>query len=96
MPGRGRILLAGEAGGFMSPTSGEGISYALNTGRLAGEAVASSGPVDALSAFTTSSGPVASNIARKLAWLPFMESRAGKYLAGFVPTPIVSRVTKGL
>ena len=34
--GHGRVLLAGEAGGFMSPTSGEGISYALNTGRLGG------------------------------------------------------------
>ena len=37
VPGAGRVLLAGEAGGFMSPTSGEGISYALNTGRLAGQ-----------------------------------------------------------
>jgi len=36
VPGAGRVLLAGEAGGFMSPTSGEGISYALNSGALAG------------------------------------------------------------
>ncbi len=42
--GDGRVLLAGEAGGFMSPSSGEGISYALNTGRLAGTAVAEGGP----------------------------------------------------
>lgn len=94
--GRGRVLLAGEAGGFMSPTSGEGISYALNTGRLAGRAVAASSPDDALSAYTAASKHVAANITRKLKWLPFMESRTGKYLAGFVPTPLVSRVTKGL
>ncbi len=96
VPGHGRVLLAGEAGGFMSPTSGEGISYALNTGMLAGQAVASNGPGLALAAYTASSGHIATNIARKLKWLPFMESRAGKYLAGFVPTPLVSQVTKGL
>lgn len=96
VPGKGRVLLCGEAGGFMSPTSGEGISYALNTGRLAGQAVATNHPGDALAAFTDSSAHVAGNIRRKLKWLPFMESRTGKYLAGFVPTGIVSTVTKGL
>ncbi len=94
--GDGRVLLAGEAGGFMSPTSGEGISYALNTGRLAGLAVARSAPSDALAVYEAETRHVAANITRKLKWLPFMESRPGKYLAGFVPTPIVSRVTKGL
>ena len=94
--GSGRVLLAGEAGGFMSPTSGEGISYALNTGRLAGQAIADGTPLNAISRYSSSSSPVARNIARKLRWLPFMESRPGKYLAGFVPTPIVSRITRGL
>ncbi len=96
MRGEGRVLLAGEAGGFMSPSSGEGISYALNTGWLAGTAVAESFGVAALAAYEASSRHVTENIRRKLKWLPFMESRAGKYLAGFVPTPIVSRITKGL
>jgi flavin-dependent dehydrogenase len=96
MQGRGRVLLAGEAGGFMSPTSGEGISYALNSGRLAGVAVAENGNGKALEAYRTSSDHISRNVSRKLKWLPFMQSRAGKYLAGFVPTPIVSRVTKGL
>ncbi len=94
--GKGRVLLAGEAGGFMSPTSGEGISYALNTGRLAGRAIASANGSGALDLYTRASDDVANNIRRKLKWLPFMESRAGKYVAGFVPTPIVSKVTKGL
>lgn len=96
LSGRGRVLLAGEAGGFMSPTSGEGISYALNTGRLAGLAVAGNAPAQALSAYSESTAHIAGNIRRKLNWLPFMESRAGKYLAGFVPTALVSQVTKGL
>jgi flavin-dependent dehydrogenase len=94
--GKGRVLLAGEAGGFMSPTSGEGISYALNSGRLAGKAVAENPATAALSAYETATAPIAGNIKRKLGWLPFMESRTGKYLAGFVPTPIVSRITRGL
>lgn len=38
--GYGRVLLAGEAGGIMSPSSGEGISFAMNSGKLAGRAVA--------------------------------------------------------
>ncbi len=96
VPGHGRVLLCGEAGGFMSPTSGEGISYALNTGRLAGLAVASGGPLGALDTYADSTAHIAGNIRRKLKWLPFMESRAGKYLAGFVPTSLVSSVTKGL
>lgn len=96
VPGRGRVLLAGEAGGFMSPTSGEGISYAMNSGRLAGRAIAENNPADALDAYVAGASPIAGNIRRKLRWLPFMESRAGKYLAGFVPTPMVSKVTKGL
>lgn len=96
VPGSGRVLLAGEAGGFMSPTSGEGISYAVNSGRAAGLAVAGSDAREALQAYTQGVAPIAANIARKLRWLPFIESRAGKYFAGFVPAPIVSRVTEGL
>jgi flavin-dependent dehydrogenase len=94
--GDGRVLLAGEAGGFMSPSSGEGISYALNTGRLAGTAIAENGSAKALGAYREATAHICKNVARKLRWLPFMESRAGKYLAGFVPTPIVSKITKGL
>ena len=92
----GRVLLAGEAGGFMSPTSGEGISYALNSGRLAGQAIADGTGANSLARYRSAIDPIARNVARKLKWLPFMESRAGKYLAGFVPAPVVSRITKGL
>ena len=90
------MLLAGEAGGFMSPTSGEGISYAINSGRAAGMAIAAGNASGALEAYGRDVEPIVANIARKLRWLPVMESRAGKYLAGFVPAPIVSKVTEGL
>jgi geranylgeranyl reductase family protein len=38
---RGRVLLAGDAAGLVDPITAEGISYALSSGRLAAEAVAS-------------------------------------------------------
>lgn len=38
--GRGNVLLAGDAGSFIDPITGEGIYYALKTGRYAAEAVA--------------------------------------------------------
>jgi geranylgeranyl reductase family protein len=43
---RGRVLVAGDAAGLLEPWSREGISYALRSGRLAGEAVAA-GDLDA-------------------------------------------------
>jgi len=96
VPGMGRVLLAGEAGGFMSPSSGEGISYALRSGIEAGRAIAGGSADDALGAYSVAVAPMRADTARRLRWLPLMESRAGKYLAGFVPTSIVSRITQGL
>ena len=37
-PGRGRVLLAGDAASLINPLSGEGIYYALASGRLAAQA----------------------------------------------------------
>ncbi len=96
VPGVGQVLLAGEAGGFMSPSSGEGISYAVNSGRRAGMAVASGEPSQALDTYTALTADIRSNLSRKLRWLPVMESNLGKMVAGFVPTSIVSAVTQGL
>jgi digeranylgeranylglycerophospholipid reductase len=39
-PCRGRVLLAGDAGGFVFPGTGEGIRYAILSGRAAGHAAA--------------------------------------------------------
>ncbi len=94
VPGRGRVLLAGEAGGFMSPTSGEGISYALNSGVAAGEAVAAATPTEALEAYRDSVEDIAANIRRKLRLLPLLESSWGKYFARYVPSSLVSKFTE--
>ncbi len=96
VPGVGRVLLAGEAGGFMSPTSGEGISYAVRSGILAGRTIAQGSANEALGSYTTFSAPLRRDIVRRLRWLPFMESRVGKYIGGLTPTWVVSRITEGL
>jgi flavin-dependent dehydrogenase len=96
VPGSGRVLLAGEAGGFMSPTSGEGISYAVRSGILAGRAIAVSGPADALATYVERTARLRGDIARRLRWLPLMESRAGKYVGGLTPAWLVSRITEDL
>lgn len=38
VPGRGRILLAGDAAGLVDPITGEGIAHALHSGELAAQA----------------------------------------------------------
>lgn len=40
VPGRGAVMLAGDAAGLVDPVTGEGIAYALASGRMAGEAAA--------------------------------------------------------
>jgi flavin-dependent dehydrogenase len=42
-PGRGRVLLAGDAGGFVNGVTAEGIYYAMVTGDLAAQTVLGSG-----------------------------------------------------
>ncbi|BCB85213.1 geranylgeranyl reductase family protein [Phytohabitans suffuscus] len=44
-PGRGRMVLAGDALSLINPFTGEGIFYAVLSGTLAGEAAAAGGPV---------------------------------------------------
>ncbi|MEU8385865.1 NAD(P)/FAD-dependent oxidoreductase [Streptosporangium sp. NPDC048865] len=49
-PGSGRVMLAGDAAGLINPLTGEGIFYALLSGRLAGEAAVRA-PGDPLPAY---------------------------------------------
>ena len=97
VPGDGRVLLAGEAGGFMSPTLGRGHLLRAQhrppgrhrdrrgrTRRGPRRLPQADAPTSRATSRASCSGC--------RSW-----SRApGKYLAGFVPTPIVSRITKGL
>ncbi|MEV1200916.1 geranylgeranyl reductase, partial [Microbispora rosea] len=50
VPGAGRVLLAGDAASLVNPLTGEGIYYALLSGRLAAEAAIGS-PDDPLRAY---------------------------------------------
>ena len=56
LPGRGRVLLAGDAAGLLNPLTGEGIYYAVATGMLAGrtavEAVGTGSAPQAGTAYT--------------------------------------------
>lgn len=96
--GQGRVLLAGEAAGIMSPSSGEGISFALNSGKLAGKAcgAALGDGGEAAGAYEGSLAPIRKNIARRLRFFPIMNSSWGKWLGGCMPTALVSRVTRFL
>jgi menaquinone-9 beta-reductase len=49
-PGKGRVLLAGDAASLVNPLSGEGIYYALASGRLAARAALTE-PNDALATY---------------------------------------------
>jgi flavin-dependent dehydrogenase len=57
-PGDGQVLLAGEASGLVSPSSGEGISFALISGAAAG-AAAGRAPADALEEYRKTFAPLA-------------------------------------
>jgi flavin-dependent dehydrogenase len=47
-PGRGRVLLAGDAGGFVNGVTAEGIYYAMVSGDLAARAVLARAPIATL------------------------------------------------
>lgn len=100
--GRGRILLAGEGGGFLSCTSGEGISFALNSGIKAGVSVAEalSKPdrcvSGALERYERRLVPMKRNLAFRMMMFPVLNNYTCKNLACLVPTPLVSKMTEHL
>jgi geranylgeranyl reductase len=62
-PGHGRVLLVGEAAGLVSPSSGEGISFALRSGMTAGAAF---GSIDPPRTYRREFGRLARRVAAKL------------------------------
>lgn len=97
--GYGRVLLCGDAGGIMSPSSGEGISFALNSGTLAGKAVAEAkeGASDldesiALKTYRRLLKPIKGNIRKRLMYFPVLNSNWGKWLGGSSPNFLVDAV----
>ncbi len=63
--GRGNILLVGEAAGLISPSSGEGISYALRSGELCGKAISDS-PENVLEEYKKLCKPIISEMSKKI------------------------------
>jgi geranylgeranyl reductase family protein len=61
-PGRSNVLLAGDAAGFVDPITGEGIGYAIQSGALAGQAVADAvragAPESALARYRPATRPI--------------------------------------
>ena len=95
--GHGRVLLAGEAGGIMSPSSGEGISFAMNSGKLAGMAIATQGKhkgdgSEVLECYRSSLKPIKANIRRRLLYFPLLNSHFGKVLGSVAPNFVVDKV----
>ena len=91
------MLLAGEAGGIMSPSSGEGISFAMNSGKLAGLAIATQGKhrgdgTEVLEAYRASLKPIKGNIRRRLLYFPLLNSHFGKVLGSVAPNFVVDKV----
>lgn len=89
--GQGRVLLAGEAGGLMSPSSGEGISFALNSGELAGKAICSNS-YNVLETYRAMLKPIKKNIQKRLLYFPVLNSNWGKWLGGSSPQFLVDKV----
>lgn len=66
IPGKGRILLAGDAAGLVDPITGEGIAHALDSGALAAQAasaaLARGAPDSALQGYVDALQPIHSGL----------------------------------
>lgn len=71
VPGRQGLFLAGEAAGFVSPSSLEGISYALNTARLL-SGVINRDQADPLKKYSNALWPLRLKIMGRMAKNPFI------------------------
>lgn len=79
-PGKGRVLLAGDAAGLVDPITGEGIAHALHSGELAAiavaEALAKNAPDSALARYKRALKPIHSGL-RQARWLRQIMFREG-------------------
>ncbi|APX89125.1 hypothetical protein BV394_04845 [Brevirhabdus pacifica] len=82
LPGRGCVLLAGDAAGLVDPITGEGIAHALDSGSLAAEAAAAAlsgtrpDPDRALVLYRRSLRPLQSELRQSRFWRRMIFSRA--------------------
>lgn len=71
-PGKGAVLLAGDAAGLVDPITGEGIAYAIKSGQLAAEAVLEAAPKDALNLYKRKLKPIHQAIGQARFIRPFI------------------------
>jgi flavin-dependent dehydrogenase len=90
VPGRGRVLVAGDAAGLVDPVTGEGIAWAVISGAAAGRAVAAAladgRPERALPAYGRALAPVRAelfraNLLRRLVYPGPLRGRFASLLA---------------
>ncbi|MDT8856869.1 hypothetical protein RNZ50_17895 [Paracoccaceae bacterium Fryx2] len=83
-PGRGAVLLAGDAAGMVDPLTGEGIAWAMRSGQLAAlaaaEALAAGRPHTAFAAYAHALRPLQrelarARLARSLVYHPLLQRR---------------------
>lgn len=83
-PGRGAVLLAGDAAGFVDPITGEGIAWAVKSGQLAAEAaaeaIAAGAPEAAMAGYVRRLLPVQAELRRarilaRLIYHPLLQQR---------------------
>jgi len=83
-PGRGRILLCGDAAGFVDPITGEGIGYAIESGAAAGaaivQAVARGRPDAAYADYARATRPIRGAMRQARGWRLLIFSRGAKGL----------------
>jgi len=89
VPGRGAILLAGDAAGLVDPITGEGIAFAMKSGQLAAQAaldaLAQQTPERALRLYQTNLKEMHRNlrIARRLRRIIFAPRWQGAFVSTF-------------
>ncbi|MFW2589618.1 geranylgeranyl reductase family protein [Sagittula sp. SSi028] len=98
VPGRGRVLLVGDAAGLVDPITGEGIGYAMHSGRLAAEAAVQAltcGQADkALPIYRKSLRPIHKELrqARLLRQLMFRKALRQTFVRGFKNSKFLKRM----
>ncbi|SMX32038.1 Putative oxidoreductase/MT0587 [Maliponia aquimaris] len=89
VPGKGRVLLAGDAAGLVDPITGEGIAHALDSGTCAAEAaiaaLAAGRPDDALERYQQAIRPIHRGLrqARLLRNIMFRERLRPAFIRSF-------------
>ncbi|WP_163847213.1 geranylgeranyl reductase family protein [Pseudooceanicola aestuarii] len=89
VPGRGKVLLAGDAAGLVDPITGEGIAFAMRSGQLAARsavaAIAARAPDSALPRYRAELRPIHRSLrqARAIRVLIFSRPLRGAFVRAF-------------